>query len=281
MIRTRVELPNFTPKRLVEESVLAYNLRHLEQLDSDTTPWPVLTSAILAHLRHGWTDNDEQLSAGYDPALRDALAKRAEKAAFQRYPWLKKDPRPFTAPTVTQLAFDKAATYLTSLYGQVDQVNLAIRDLRRLPSTPETRKRIRDLSEVLTGMRDVIAEHNRLFAPTEPDTVGSYIAVRPPEKFGEYRFNGRSLAMNYLDFAGYRCPNCDYQILRTKRPINFGQGRKLNAHSCGCLSYAVDPPPPGHDYGFKIDLTLWTEMIDSTYKTNQESISKTYEHASQ
>jgi hypothetical protein len=265
-----MQLPNFTPKRLVEEAVIAHNLRHLEQLDPVTAPWSVLTNVIVAYLRHAWTDNDQRLSGVYDRELRDKLAAKVAKAAFQKFPWLREDPRPFPETTVTPLAFDEAATHLSYLYGLVDQLTAGIWDLRSLPSTPETRKRIRDLSEILTGTRDAIAEHDRLFAPAQPNEVNDYLAVRSPEKLGQYMFNGGGLAMNYLNFVGFDCPNCNYAVLVTKRPTSFGQGRKLSAYSCGCLTYAVDPPPLDHVYGFTVDLALWTKMIEGTY--SQENV---------
>jgi hypothetical protein len=266
-----MRLPNFTPKRLVEEAVLSHNLRHQDQVDEITTPWPVLTNVVLAYLRHVFTDHDQQLSHAYDPELRDKLAAQVAKAAFQKYPWLRADPRPFPETAVSPLAFDEAATDLTDLYGQVDQVTRAIRDLRRQPTTPKIRTRIRDLSGILTGMRGAIADKSRLFTPNAPDTAGSYIAVRHPEHFGQYNFNGRNLDMNYLNFAGYKCPNCHYDVLVTKRPTSFGQGRKLNAYSCGCMTYAVDPPPP--HYKFTVDLARWTAVVESTYtpETNQKT----------
>jgi hypothetical protein len=232
MIRTRVELPNFTPKGLVEEAVLAHNLRHMdmEQIDSDTAPWPEVVRAILRHLRHGYTDNDERLSsAGYDPGLRDELADSIAKSTFLKFPWLKKDPRPFVTATISPLVFDKASTDFAFMHGIENELVRAIQDLRRQPRTPEVRERIQDLSDTLTNVRAAIAQQSRLFEPARDNTPNSYLAVRSPERLGQYAFNGRDLPENYLDYVGYRCPNCNRAVKKTKQPRNFGQGRKLNA----------------------------------------------------
>jgi hypothetical protein len=257
MIRT---LPNFTLRYLVEKALTAHNLRHLEQLDLDTTPWPHVVNVVVAYLRHNFTDHDQQLSHAYDPKLRDKLAAQVARAAFQKYPWLREDPRPFPE-TPVRLAFDEAATELSELYEMVDQLTRAISDLRRQPPTPEIRTRLKDLSGILAGARNAIADKSKLFTPNPPDTIGGYIAVRHPESLGEYHFNGHNLDTNYLNFAGFKCPHCHYSVMVTERPSSFGQGRKLTAYSCGCMTYAVAPPPPTYPK-FTVDLSRWTAMVE-------------------
>lgn len=91
-------LPDRAPRRLVRESIPAWNFRHVNQdrLDAETSSWPVIRGAICAYLRHNLSDYDERLRARaeHDPEFRDQLAAQVAAQARRKYPWLRDDPRP-------------------------------------------------------------------------------------------------------------------------------------------------------------------------------------------
>jgi hypothetical protein len=118
--------------------VLAHNLRHPDALlDQESSSWPEVYHAILQFLRHQLSQYDARLrEQSYDLELRGQLAGEVARAAFQKYRWLRlePDPRPFPETSKNdELMFDRMARHLTELCSRRDQIQSAMRDLRRSP----------------------------------------------------------------------------------------------------------------------------------------------------
>lgn len=262
----KFELPNWPPRRLLDEAVLAHNLRHLDRstrLDSGTSSWSDLQNCVLRFLRHQLCEYDAELArrAEYDPVFRDSLAREIASRAFRQYPWLGSDPRPLPPEAQSELVFDRLSEQSTTLHALRDQLVSAIKSLQRSRSDAEAPAKIRALKAELTDVRKTIRDHFAMLTFTTPSEEYGRVLFQSHQVVGSYSFGGRELAENYLLYAGFRCPLCQALVLRTKRPINFGQGRRMIAYSCHCQSYAIDPPASG--YGHPAITARFWQVLES------------------
>jgi hypothetical protein len=259
----RVNLPSWPPARLVGEAVTAYNLRHLRTpLDADRSPWPEICKAVFRFLRHRLSGYEQQLydRAAYDRGYRDALATEIQQSACRQYTWLRRepDPRPFPEPKDSGLFFDRRAHELSAFYTWKDQLHSAIRDLRRAPGDHQAE--IAALRKMLSELEEAIKNTFILFR-TDPSTAGEgrCLIGKARPGFEGYYFGGRQLAESYTKYTGFSCPECGQALMRAKRPVLHGQGRWMLAHSCQCVSLAVDLPPNGYCLS-PVTLQSWTEL---------------------
>jgi hypothetical protein len=83
-----INLPNWSPQRLLRESVADFNLRHPDSaaLDAKSSDWPVLCRTIHKFVRHRLTDYEEQLGrcSGYKPALRETYTSLSVREGCAR-----------------------------------------------------------------------------------------------------------------------------------------------------------------------------------------------------
>jgi hypothetical protein len=246
-------LPDWPPRRLVWESVVSNNLRHMDEplLDSDASPWPLLRGAVLAFLRHRFSTYDDRLRGEYDQELRDKLVSELARAVYRKYPWIAKDdPRPFAeeeedkVPLFTVLARDLAHDH-----GMRDHLVSAIRDLKcegnkqaqikALQNTLATiEQRIEQSYATLTGpkyLHDERGNASRAFSfPHLPEEMDRY-----------YFFEDKAIVPNRYHFLGFRCPQCSTPVVRLKQPANWGQGFRMLVYSCFCHTLACVCPPAG------------------------------------
>lgn len=244
-------LPDWTPQRLIAESLMAHNLRHLGELklDSETTPWPRIKGAILAFLRHQQTSYNSKLleRCERDPELRDSLAREISASAHLRYPWLgKDDPRPFPVPEDARPAqlFTELARDLAHDHTVRDQLHSAIRDLKREGKLAQ----VEALKVTLAGVEQRIKRsYEILTSPKYGDQSSRTFDVsHAPEEMGRYYFfDDRQPTPNRYHFVGFRCKECSAPVVRLKQPMDFGQGWRMVIHSCFCRSLATVCPPAG------------------------------------
>jgi hypothetical protein len=245
-------LPTWPPQRLVQESVLAWNLRHMDEpLDADTAPWPALRQVVLAWLRHKFSSYEDQLRGEHNQQLRDALAAEVARAAYLKYPWLgKDDPRPFPqqeddgpSQLFTELARDLAHDHALK-----DHVQSAIRDLKRegklaqvttlKTALAKIERRIEQSYAALTGPKYSHGD--------EGSQSRAWSFPHLPEEMSRYYFlDDRVVTPNRYDYQGFRCPQCNAPVVRLKQPVNFGQGWRMIVYSCFCHTLAIACPPAG------------------------------------
>lgn len=266
----QINLPPWPPARIVSEAVLAFNLRHLDTpIDQETAPWNEIHDVILRFLRHDLCQYDDQLRdhGSYDPEFRDELASRIAREAGRRYSWLRKDidPRPFQEEAGTVLAFDSVAHSLAYCQTLRQHIKSAMRDLRRAAMVSNRQEKLNHLAEALQRVDDKIAKEFRfLKTPTLAKDQGVYyIAEHPGQYAGKYFFGGRQYAPNHFVYLPITCPECGVRIVKTKRPVPFGQAKRLIAFSCGCYSVAADPPAAGYVLP-AMTLEEWTDLIAPT-----------------
>jgi hypothetical protein len=267
-----LSLPAWPAARVVNEAVFSYNLRHLDRfLDPDSSCWPDIHACVLRFLRHQFSEYDDRLRdrLSYDPSYRDELAAEVARAAHQKYPWLRLDidPRPFPKTEGNELVFDQIAKSLADHHTHADHVMLAIRDLRRSPG--DHRQEIKLLTQMLNIIRETIETEFGFFR-TPPKDDGAHLAlfeIRPEGSRG-YNYGGNSLRENHTLYAGFKCPFCGVATMRTKRAVPFGQGRRMLAFSCHCMSYAAPTPPPGYAHK-PITIVRWQELHSTRHAANR------------
>lgn len=190
----------------------------------------------------------------HDAEFRAELAAAVKRAAYQQYAWLRNDPRPFSEETDSNLILDYEAEWLARQYTLRDQIISAIDDLKR----SQDHARIYALRQQLAIVKQRITDTYK-FLTVQPPAPGFSRALFQVHPGGGYFFGGRELTENYTVYAGFRCPFCNHLVMRTKRPIPFGQGRRLLAYSCTCRTYAIEPPAPGHCHA-PVTATFWQEL---------------------
>jgi hypothetical protein len=267
-----LHLPDWPAERLVRESVVAWGFRHLDEepcLDADSSPWPLVRSAVLSFLRHQHSDFDAKLRARreYDQAYRDQLALEIEQAAQRKYRWLGFDPRPFTDESSgRELALDGAAKQLANLHTLRQHLESAVRDLRRQGRDKE------QISELQAEAARVARQIERLYRFLAAPKIGQDAGGKYSHSFtishqgterGYYCYTTRPLPPNRVDYIGIKCPRCEASIIRPKQPINLGQGFQALVFSCFCLTYAVHRPATGHRLQ-PMTLDYWTGLVQRT-----------------
>ncbi len=244
-----LHLPDFPPQRLLAEAVMAANLRHLEMepLDLETSEWPLLVSVTLAYLRHNLSAYDERLRARceHDPEYRDELAEQVAVAAFRKYRWLREDPRPFPESDISwSPIFTILARGLTEDYGVRDQLHSAMRDLRREGKSAQVAALKVTLGKIEQRIK---RSYETLTSPKYGDQSSrTFDLSHLPEEMGRYYFfDDRVVTPNRYHFAGFRCDECEAPVVRLKQPVDFGQGWRMQVHSCHCRTLATACPPAG------------------------------------
>jgi hypothetical protein len=253
MIRTAEaqRLPSWPAVRIVREAVATHNDRHDDawQLHADTSPWPEIHACVLRFLRHRLSGYDAELDnlGRYDEEHRDQLAAEIARTAARQYPWLANDPRPFEPAESTghRLVLDNGSRKLSELHSRRDQIQSAIRDLRR--DRDKHREKLAALAEELTKVEDRI-EYVFAYFERTPLRTGYGAVLRFSRRPNDLRyfFGGQTLHKNHLIAERLTCPQCSWPVMRSKRAVPCGQMRKAFAFSCGCLTLLADPPPRGY-----------------------------------
>jgi hypothetical protein len=247
-------LPDWPPQRLLDEAVMSYTFRHLDEppLDPTTSPWPLLRRAILAFLRHQTSNYEERLSGEFNKELRDELATALARSAHLKYPWLgKDDPRPFppAEDDSPSKPFNELARDLAHDHGVRNHLTSAIRDLKR---QGDKQLWIKVLQESLVKTEQRIQRDFSMLAGPKhlQDAAGGsscgYRFPHLPEKMDRYDFcDGRTITPNRYDFLGFCCSQCRARVAKLKQPIDFGQGWRVLVYSCFCKTVAIACPPVG------------------------------------
>jgi hypothetical protein len=276
--------PDWPPRRLTFEAVLAWNLRHLDQpqLDLQGSEWPLLRGAILNLLRHQLSAYDSRLRdrCEHDAAFRDELVQQIERAAYRQYRWLAADPRPFPpASEEVTLFLDSVAAQLADLRSLHHQTTSALADLRRTGGPNEhldalqrgaqdIEKQMQDLYKFLTHPKSGVDDDGSKW-------IHSFVVSREWEgrEWGYYFFSARPLPPNRIDYIGVRCPRCDASVARRKRLINLGQHySRVGVWSCHCISYIVCQP-----YGtFPSPVTQdeWAKMVRASQERWEKFVAR-------
>jgi hypothetical protein len=239
--------------RLLREAAIAWDLRNPDnRCDPATSDWPFVCQVVLAYLRHSLTDYDRLV----DPENREALRSQVQIAAYRQYPWL----RPKTDPRKGAVNCENSGKHFKVL-------NEASAQLAELVSTRahliEARRHEKDkarrelIAKDLKRTEEVIKQRRSLFEtfPGPDGKPGSQFIVWDQSTPG-YSFGCRSLAPNYLEEAGFKCPKCGKAVMRTKRPLDLGAGIKLVCLSCECMSIAV-----AREYA-RANAKAWRDLLE-------------------
>lgn len=235
----KIDLPNWGFNRLLKEACTSWNLRHpdSEQANPIESPWPLLYNAVLTFLRHCHTDYDQMLSlSGGDELVREQLRAEIFAAAMKLYPWLRlgSDPRVGQSVRIGRAAkfYDRISSELSDLVSRRGQIVTAVNELKRKRSL-ETKQRIAVLQIELQQLQEDIEVRTRAFK-TAPEIAGVEITpeikgfrleiMRQSEPV--YLFGDLPLAECYTESAGFRCPNCNNLVKRTKVARDYGAGFK-------------------------------------------------------
>ncbi len=259
-----MKLPSWPPCRIVSEAILSHNLRHPDgpRLDLESSPWPELHAAVLRFLRHQLTDYDEELRHRCrDKVYRDQLAAAVTQAAHRQYTWLRidRDPRPFQQEESHDLLFDQLAKTLAQLHTARDHIESAIRTLKR--TAPDHKAELQRLQKELTLIKEEISYRYSLLTNEvpSPDFSRAVFFRHSPSLVGSYLFAGHKLAESHTRYAGFRCQFCHLAVMRSKRALPLGQGRLAVVYSCGCQSYALEPPAP-HYRSEPVTADFWQKL---------------------
>jgi hypothetical protein len=227
-----IPLPNWSQVRLIRESIADFNLRHPDSaLDEKLSDWPVLCRTIHKFIRHRLTDYEAQLAAGYNPVLREKLVAEIERAACQKYPWLRpdrdlrSDACEVQKPAKPQLLYNRGAAKLADLYTQKNRVIGAIAELRR---KGDRELQQQELRQQLTKIEEEILRGQILLKPMYDDSCSfPKIYLLGTLEVGKCLqfFGTRKLSPNHLASEDFACPSCGERIWRSKRPIDLGQGK--------------------------------------------------------
>jgi hypothetical protein len=198
--------------------------------------------AILAFLRHEFSDYDAELAGTFDPAKRDALATEIAEAAYGKYRWLRRDPRetpefnPVPAPDAAGKPLDRRAARLAELRTFAQAV-------QRYLATDCPRERRAEMERRLRALQARIARDFDIFTPIDKEfTKGDF---RPTQTGADYDFFGHRLYPNRWMATAVSCPACGQRVLQTKSPLALGAGRRMHVLTCHCVTGIVVPSPSG------------------------------------
>jgi hypothetical protein len=271
LMAPEIQLPDWPPRRLVVEAVLAWGFRHLdeESIDCESSPWPVIRGVILGFLRHQMTDYEARLRARceHDPGFRDELAREIEEAAYRRYPWLADDPRPFAPISGDSLFLDSMAKELAKLRGVRDQLLSAVKDLRRMGGSKDhiaaLQSEAGDIAKHIQKMYGFLTKP-KASSDADGNWARSFVQSRDGQKRKwEYDFySDHPLPPNRISYTGIQCPGCGASVAQRKQLIDLGQGyNRVAVWSCHCLTYAVY-----RAYGWRLERLTgedWKKMVES------------------
>jgi hypothetical protein len=257
--------------RLLKEACAYSNLHHPaeEKVLWDSSPWPLLYGAVHAYLRHSHTPYTEALAGG---AEREVLREQIGRAAATAYPWLRieRDPRTeqvsVSASHGTERPYNNFSRELSSLVEVRARLTETIKVERR-KRTPNWRERLAEAEGRLAKVNARIEKLTGYFdTSVQRDEQGKGIWVKPlchvHSRAGEYDFAGHGdLPPNYTRSAGFKCPQCEASVLRTKVPIPVGAGKKQLAFSCHCLSVMIEP-----GFGRRVNPEHWRSALGDTNK---------------
>jgi len=254
------QLPDWAPRRLFFEAVFYYNLRHSEDpIREEESPWPRCVGAILAFLRHEFTDYDTELEGEFDQAKRDALAAEVAEAAYRRYRWLRKDPREtpeFNPPPPPDgKPLDRRAAFLA-------ESRTLAHALQRYLDTDCPPERRAEMTRRLATLRKRIDRDYDIFTPIDTGpgkgfTKGDFRLTRTGT---DYDFFGHRLYPNRWRATPVTCPACGQRVLQTKSTLDLGQGRRMHVITCHCVTGFMVPPPPGKRL-FDMTLEEWERIL--------------------
>jgi len=193
-------------------------------------------------LRHQQTEYDAALAAGAD---RDELRERISAAAGRSYPWLRieRDPRSSVQAKAERKdfrIFNDFSRRLSDLVIERARLTLAIKDARRKKAAG-WRKDVAELEARLGRVNARADELTALFKPTDFDEDRMVHSLASIHRVPGYDFAGRGeLAESYTKSAGFKCPDCNKTVMRTKCSVPVGAGKRQVA-SCFCKSLLIDP----------------------------------------
>ena len=260
-----IQLPSWPMQHLLKEACGYWNIRHPEaKAFSDRSEWPLLYNVVLSYLRHSHSCYDQALAQG---ANREGLRERISRAARIAYPWLRieRDPRktePATGePSKHERPFNRFSRQLATLVGQRARLTEALAYERR-HQAEGWRIRLAQTQKQLAKVNTQIERLSDLFEPSvKPDQDGKGTRVHPlycRHSVPGYDFAGRALTPNYTERAGFTCPKCSAQVLRTKCALPVGAGKKELVLSCHCSSVIIPPK-----YGRGLDPERWLAITGS------------------
>jgi hypothetical protein len=263
MQKTLLRLPDWPARRLLDEACFYYNLRHpAETIAERTAPWGRCVGAILAFLRHEFSDYDAELAGTFDPAKRDALAAEIAEAAYGKYRWLRRDPRetpefnPVPAPDDARKPLDRRAARLAELRSFAQAVQ------RYLDSDCPPERRA-EMERRLGTLRTRIDRDFDIFTPVDKESRKDFTKgdFRPTRTGADYDFFGYDLYPNRWRATEISCPACGQRVLQTKSPLDLGQGRRMHVLTCHCVTGIVVPPPPGKRSSMIITVEDWEGIL--------------------
>ena len=266
-----ITLPNWSAQRLRREAVADFNLRHPDYvLDAKTSDWRDLYRVIHAFIRHRLTNYEEQLAAGYNPALREKLVAEIEETTRKKYRWLRpdRDPRCEDQGQETDKpAFNQTAAHLADFYSQKNPLLGALHELRRKGGSRAQQQELRQqLAEIEAK---ILRGQEILLGPMYDDSCSSpkIYLLGPIEVGKRHCFGARKLSPNHLAAENITCPDCGQRIWRSKRPVDLGQGKSAVFWLCGCIFYGLPPAPPGMKMR-PLKLGDWLENLEEISRRN-------------
>jgi hypothetical protein len=265
MQKTLLRLPDWPARRLFYEACFYYNLRHpADTIAERTASWSHCVGAILAFLRHEFSDYDAELAGTFDPVKRDALAAEIAEAAYGKYRWLRKDPREtpeFNPPPGEEgKPLDRRAARLAEMRTLAQAV-------QRYLDTDCPPERRAEMKRRLRTLQARIERDFDIFTPLPKEsgrTVATKCDFRRTRTGADYDFFGYHLYPNRWTVTAISCPACGQRVLQTKSPLDLGQKRRMHVLTCHCVTGMIVPPPSGKD--LILTLENWEQIIKSFKK---------------
>lgn len=252
----KISLPGWPAQRILNESVLSWNLRHPESLmDVNTSSWDKLRTVTLAFLRHRMTDYDQRLRdlCEYDPDARNGLARAIHDVAWKIYPWFQNDPRPFPLVESDHRYLNRHAEETSKMQNLIEHLRSAIKDLSRQPfgNKAQIRELKKMLTEALTKKETswgILTEptHTERSQMTPFGLAGECRAIMMNNRTNAYCFHRlQPPSPNIYKFLFFCCPRCKARVIESKRPLDIGQGKRAIIQSCFCIYRIISAPPNG------------------------------------